>query len=99
MSRAHRRLDRRRWDHVRRVALDRDGWRCQCCGQAGRLKVHHVVPLWRDPGQGPLRPGGHRGAVPSLPYPRHGTGAPGAQPSLARESALDALVASLLTDS
>lgn len=47
MSRHHRALDRRRWAHVRRLVLDRDGWRCQSkgCGKAGRLEVHHVRPL------------------------------------------------------
>ena len=32
---------------VRRLALDRDGWRCQNpgCGRAGRLEVDHVRPL------------------------------------------------------
>lgn len=51
MSQAHHRLDRRRWARARRRALDRDGWRCVECGRAGRLEVHHVTPLWRDPGQ------------------------------------------------
>jgi len=25
--------------------LDRDGWRCQQCGKAGMLEVHHVRAL------------------------------------------------------
>ena len=45
-----RRADRRvygsaRWRRVRRVALDRAGWRCEDCGVAARLEVHHVQPL------------------------------------------------------
>ena len=35
----------RRWDVVRRLALDRDGWRCVLCGRAGRLEVDHIKPL------------------------------------------------------
>ena len=45
VSEHHRRLSRPRWDHVRRLALDAAGWRCTQCGRAGRLEVHHVVPL------------------------------------------------------
>ena len=30
---------------MRRLALDRDGWRCQTCGKAGRLEVDHVRSL------------------------------------------------------
>ena len=45
MGRAHFRLDRRRWAHVRRVVLDRDRYRCQSCGVAGRLEVDHIIPL------------------------------------------------------
>lgn len=44
--------DRKRWELVRREALDRDGWRCQQlradgkrCGRAGRLEVDHIRPL------------------------------------------------------
>ena len=45
MSRLHSQLDRRRWRVFRRAVLDRDGWRCQKCGRAGRLEVDHLVPL------------------------------------------------------
>ena len=49
MSKHHDRhgLSGRRWRRLRRVALDRDGWRCQSCGRAGRLEADHVVPLER----------------------------------------------------
>ena len=30
-----------RWERVRRIVLNRDGWRCTKCGRAGRLEVHH----------------------------------------------------------
>ena len=42
---------RRAWDRVRRVVLDRDGWRCQRCGSVGRLEVHHADgdPSHADP--------------------------------------------------
>ena len=38
-------LDPRRWERARRAAFNRDGYRCQECGQAGRLECHHVKPL------------------------------------------------------
>ena len=38
-------VNRRVWRRVRRVALDRDGWRCRACGRAGRLQVDHIRPL------------------------------------------------------
>ena len=41
------RLNRRQWALVRRMALERDGWRCRTCGKAGRLEVDHVKPLFQ----------------------------------------------------
>ena len=35
----------RQWQHVRRQVFERDGYRCQKCGKAGRLEAHHVVHL------------------------------------------------------
>ena len=59
MSRNHLPLLRtRRWQHVRRVVLDRDGWRCVECGKAGRLECDHVTPLQREPGQDVYDPNG-----------------------------------------
>ena len=46
MSKKHKALDRARWSGVRKLCVDRDGWRCTVCGRAGRLEVHHVVPLY-----------------------------------------------------
>lgn len=43
------RPDSRKWERVRRLALDRDGWRCTKCGSAGRLEVHHIIPVHVDP--------------------------------------------------
>lgn len=40
-----RRLPRHQWRRLRRAVLDRDAWRCRRCGGAGRLDVHHVVPV------------------------------------------------------
>ena len=40
-----RRKGGRRWQVVRRAALDRDGWRCRACGKAGVLEVDHVVRI------------------------------------------------------
>ena len=45
MGRHHQRLERGRWEDVRRRVLDRDGWRCRSCGLAGRLEVDHITPL------------------------------------------------------
>ena len=35
----------RGWQTIRRRILDRDGWRCQVCGLAGRMEVDHVSRL------------------------------------------------------
>ena len=35
----------RRWGAVRELAIRRAGRRCQECGAAGRLEVHHIKPL------------------------------------------------------
>ena len=53
MGQRHRKLKVGRWDRVRRRVLERDGWRCQQCGLAGRLEVDHLVALEDDPGQDP----------------------------------------------
>ena len=45
MSRHHVGLSSRRWGRVRREVLDRDGWRCQSCGRAGRLEADHIEAL------------------------------------------------------
>ena len=42
-----RRLDRKRWERVRREVFDRDGWKCSLCGKYGRLECDHLVPLER----------------------------------------------------
>ena len=48
MSRHHAALFKtRRWLAVRRVALDRAGWRCERCGAPGALEVHHRIALER----------------------------------------------------
>ena len=39
------RLPWRRWSRVRRLALDRDGWRCRRCESPVDLEVHHVRPV------------------------------------------------------
>ena len=45
----------RKWRKARRLAIERAGRRCERCGAAGRLQVHHKTPLCeggaaRDPG-------------------------------------------------
>ena len=45
-SHSHRYIyNLQRWKRLRRTILDRDGWRCQSCGRAGRLEVHHKTPV------------------------------------------------------
>ena len=61
MSRAHRHLDRRRWQAVRILVFERDGYRCTGCGLPGALEADHVVPLER--GRCRVRPGQHRDLV------------------------------------
>ena len=36
---------RRAWERLRRRKLDAVGWRCERCGRAGKLEVHHRVSL------------------------------------------------------
>ena len=56
MSARHQRLDQGLWERTRRAVFARDGFRCRCCGRAGRLECDHVVPLWRDPLQDAYNP-------------------------------------------
>ena len=53
MSRNHNSLTgTRAWRRVRLLVFERDGYRCRCCGKAGRLECDHIVPLdsWKgDP--------------------------------------------------
>jgi 5-methylcytosine-specific restriction endonuclease McrA len=30
------------YDQLRTRTLERDGWRCQCCGSSINLQVHHL---------------------------------------------------------
>ena len=40
----------RRWHAMRMAALERDGFRCRCCGARGvRLEVDHIQPVSRAP--------------------------------------------------
>jgi 5-methylcytosine-specific restriction endonuclease McrA len=36
------RLDPDAYDRLRQLVLKRDGWRCQYCGRASGLEVHHI---------------------------------------------------------
>jgi 5-methylcytosine-specific restriction endonuclease McrA len=31
------------YDELKKRVLKRDGWKCQCCGSAKNLYVHHLV--------------------------------------------------------
>ena len=45
MSRNHAAMNARHWERVRRGVFESKGRRCSKCGKAGRLEVHHVVPM------------------------------------------------------
>ena len=36
------RLDPESYNRLRQLVLERDGWRCQHCGQSTELEVHHI---------------------------------------------------------
>jgi 5-methylcytosine-specific restriction endonuclease McrA len=36
------RLDNSQYARLSKAVLARDGWRCQACGKAGNLQVHHM---------------------------------------------------------
>ncbi|MDE2903346.1 MAG: hypothetical protein OXP73_10005 [Chloroflexota bacterium] len=38
-------MNARRWGRVRRLAFERDGYRCTLCHRPGRLEAHHDPPL------------------------------------------------------
>lgn len=46
---ARRRYSLGRWQRLRLKVFERDGWRCQLCGKAGRLECDHKIN-WRDGG-------------------------------------------------
>ena len=33
------------WEQQRQHAMRQGGWRCSKCGKAGRLEVHHIIPI------------------------------------------------------
>ena len=45
MSLHHLKLNNRRCAVLRRQVFERDGYRCRCCGAAGRLEADHVLPI------------------------------------------------------
>ena len=47
MSKAHVKLNARRWARWRRAVFRLDGHRCVKCGRAGRLECDHIIPLDR----------------------------------------------------
>ena len=53
MSKHHARLHAKRWQAMRRVVLERAGYRCTSCGKSGRLEVDHITPIQRETGQNP----------------------------------------------
>nr|WP_241865487.1 HNH endonuclease signature motif containing protein [Paracoccus salsus] len=55
VRREHRRYSRpvlktKRWQVLRQIVLERDGWACVACGQTrGRLEIDHVQPVRTRP--------------------------------------------------
>jgi 5-methylcytosine-specific restriction endonuclease McrA len=41
-KRIRNRMAPRLYARLRREILERDGWRCQCCGSCKNLDVHHM---------------------------------------------------------
>lgn len=40
----------RRWQVLRHAVLERDGWKCRCCGtRKGRLEIDHIQPVRKAP--------------------------------------------------
>ena len=37
------RLEPKAYQELKRKVLERDGWKCQSCGQATELQVHHIT--------------------------------------------------------
>ena len=38
-----------RWQVLRQAILERDGWKCRCCGSLRRLEIDHVKPVRTNP--------------------------------------------------
>lgn len=38
-----------RWKVLRAAVLERDGWKCRCCGERRRLEVDHIKPVRTHP--------------------------------------------------
>ena len=39
----------RRWQVLRHQILERDGWKCRCCGERRRLEIDHIKPVRTHP--------------------------------------------------
>ena len=64
-SRFHARLSSARWERVRRLELERAGWRCESCG-AVASEVHHKRPMHKGGAAWAAVQSG--GLVSGLPY-------------------------------
>lgn len=38
-----------RWQVLRQAILERDGWKCRCCGSLRRLEIDHIKPVRTHP--------------------------------------------------
>lgn len=39
----------RRWQVLRHQILERDEWKCRCCGERKRLEIDHIKPVRTHP--------------------------------------------------
>ncbi|RWR14313.1 HNH endonuclease [Paenirhodobacter populi] len=39
----------RRWQVLRQQILERDGWKCRCCGERRRLEIDHIKSVRTHP--------------------------------------------------
>lgn len=39
----------RRWQVLRQQILERDGWKCRCCGERRWLEIDHIKPVREAP--------------------------------------------------
>ena len=53
MSKNHVKLNKKRWEYVRKQVFERDGYKCRSCGKHGWLECDHIVSLHKNPKQNP----------------------------------------------
>lgn len=82
------------WRRVRRVILDRDGYRCRACGKAGILEVDHRIPL--RAGGAPYDPDNLQALCRGCHFAKTAAEQPGRQPRTLEQRRYRALVEELI---